>query len=122
MHKYGINPYSNFAYPLKDTKKYPLQGYFLLICANVHYLIEHKGILKSLFMQVRRFACVNVHLPGGEPRTIGMIRIKDTLDAERGAELLSKKLEEFDLSVERDIVGTTTDGASGIHWVTKIFF
>ena len=41
-----------------------------------------------------------------------MIRITGTLDAERGAQLLSEKLEEYCLSVEQDIAGLTTDGAS----------
>ena len=58
----------------------------------------------------RRFACINIHLPGGEPRALGMIHIEDTLDAERAAELLSDKLAQFNLKIDRDIVATTTDG------------
>ena len=41
-------------------------------------------------LMIRRFACINIHLPGGEPRTIGMIRIKDTLYAEKAADILTK--------------------------------
>ena len=63
-------------------------------------------------MNVRRFACVNVHLPGGDTKAIGMIRVEDTLDAKRAAQLLSDKLKEFALNIDHDIVSTTTDGAS----------
>ena len=40
-----------------------------------------------------------------------MIRITDTLDAEKAAEILTKKLEEFSLTLAEDIASTTTDGA-----------
>ena len=63
-------------------------------------------------MAIRRFACVNIHLPGGEARALGMIRIEDTFDAEAAAELLSKKLAEFNLRLDHDIASVTTDGAA----------
>ena len=62
-------------------------------------------------LAVRRFACVNVHFPGGEPKTIGMVRCEDTLDAAKAAEVLTEKLDQFGLSVAEDIACVTNDGA-----------
>ena len=59
-----------------------------------------------------RFGIVNVHKTGGRYVSIGTIRIYGTFDAAAAAEKLSKRLEEFGLSLKGDIVGTTVDGAS----------
>ena len=59
-----------------------------------------------------RFGIVNVHKNGGKYVCIGTIRIYGTLDAKAAEQKLRKRLEQFGLSLEGDIVGTTTDGAA----------
>lgn len=112
----GIKPYTSSTSVASAVKRYAA-----LVKKEIKDFLLKKKIEGHRFstttdewtdMNVRRFACFNVHLPGGEPRTIGMVRITDTLDAENAADILTKKLEEYDLSVSDDISSTTTDGAS----------
>ncbi len=57
----------------------------------------------------RRYAGVNLH--GENISLLGLIRISGSMPAEKGRDLLVKKLQEFDLDLETDILGITTDGA-----------
>ena len=59
----------------------------------------------------KKYSSMNVHLPGGHAIRIGMVRIKEEFPAEKAVELFSKKLEEFDLKLEKQF-GLSTDGAS----------
>jgi hypothetical protein len=58
-----------------------------------------------------RYCCINIHLPEGQYTSIGMVRVCGSLPAEKEAELLQNKLHEFDLSLDKDVIGITTDGA-----------
>ena len=58
----------------------------------------------------RRYAGVTLH--GEEVQLLGLIRITGTMPAEKGRDLLVAKLLEFNLHLEEDIVGISTDGAT----------
>ena len=60
---------------------------------------------------VKKFANLNIHLPGGETVAIGMIRVRGSLPAERAKEILCDKLHEFGISEDKHLVATTKDGA-----------
>ena len=60
----------------------------------------------------KRYSDFFVHIPGLNPKSIGMERIHGSLDAEAAGEMCRNKLAQFGLSVDRDITGGTTDGAS----------
>ena len=62
-------------------------------------------------MRLRRYFGLNVHLHG-QPKGIGMIRIKGTHDAEAAESHLRTKLQEYGVSLEKDVVAHTTDGES----------
>jgi hypothetical protein len=68
----------------------------------------------------RRYMNVNVHADGQNYWNLGLIRVKGSMDAESCVRLLSKKLDMFDLSLETDIVGIVTDGASVMTKVGKL--
>jgi hypothetical protein len=68
----------------------------------------------------RRYCVVNIHLPEGKYTSLGMVRVCGSLPAEKGAELLQKKLQEFDLSLRHDIVCVTTDGARVMQKMGRI--
>ena len=59
----------------------------------------------------RRYAVVNAHLPGGVHLGLGQVRVRGSCDATDAAELVRKKLSEFGLDSNSDIVANTTDGA-----------
>ena len=58
----------------------------------------------------RRYMNLNLHYDS-DPVNLGMVRIKGSLPAERVANLVEGRLQEFGLKME-DIVAATTDGAS----------
>ena len=60
---------------------------------------------------VKRYSCINVHLPGGHAIRLGMVRIKGYFPAEKAVELFSDKLAEFNLEVKNQF-GISTDGDS----------
>ncbi len=59
----------------------------------------------------RRYAALNLHAEG-TIHLLGLIRISGSMPAEKGKDLIIKKLEEFNLDLEEDILGITTDGAT----------
>ncbi len=59
----------------------------------------------------RRYAGLNLHGQGGII-LLGLVRISGSMPAERGMELIKKKLLEFGLDLEKDIIGISTDGAT----------
>ena len=60
----------------------------------------------------KRYSEFNVHFPEEKPKSIGMVRVHGSLDAEAAADLCEEKLREFGLSTKRHIVAGATDGAS----------
>ena len=58
-----------------------------------------------------RFMNVNVHTPGCKTKNLGMIPIFGSMPAEIAEKLATSRLKEFDLDIEKDVVGATTDGA-----------
>lgn len=67
----------------------------------------------------RRYMNVNLHTAigrefqdGSRFKNIGLVRVDGTMPAETCIRLLKTKLFEFELSLDRDIVAITTDGAS----------
>ena len=63
-------------------------------------------------LQNARFVCLNIHAGPGIHVGLGMIRLKDSATAENLKEAIKKKLNEFDLSLDKDIFAAVTDGAS----------
>ncbi|GBP55622.1 hypothetical protein EVAR_35857_1 [Eumeta japonica] len=71
----------------------------------------------------RRFLNVNVHtVINCQPTdwNIGLARIFGSMSSESCVQLLKEKLSEFDLSLDNDIVGITTDGASVMKKVGRL--
>ena len=63
--------------------------------------------------QNKRFSAVNLHPSSGErPIKIGMMRIHGSLPGEKAASELKKKLHEYGVKEDRDVVANTTDAAS----------
>ena len=61
---------------------------------------------------IRRFTNFNIHFARECPKCIGMARVFGSLDNEAAAKLFEKKLEEFGIDIESDVVANTTDAAS----------
>jgi hypothetical protein len=59
----------------------------------------------------RRYMCLNLH-DGKKAISLGMIRVKGSMPAETGLELVDLRLQKYGLTRKRHIVGATTDGAS----------
>ena len=60
----------------------------------------------------RRYAAINIHMPDEDPIGLGMVRIRGSLDATAAVNIVCKKLTEFGVDMDKDVVATTTDGAS----------
>ena len=60
----------------------------------------------------RKLMNVNLHAPDGDFLQIGMIRVRGKMPAEVAKEVLTKKLTEYGVGIEKDVVSHTTDGAS----------
>ena len=60
---------------------------------------------------VKKYANLNIHVPGGETFAIGMIRVRGSLPAERAKDILCEKLHKFGISEDEHLVATTKDGA-----------
>ena len=69
----------------------------------------------------KKWANLNIHLPGGETMSIGLMRIRGRLPAERAKAILCKKLNEFGLSEDRHLVATTKDGESVMKKMGRLF-
>ena len=67
---------------------------------------------KYTSLQNARFVCLNIHAGPGIHIGLGMIRLKDSATAKNLKEAIKKKLNEFDLSLDKDIFAAVTDGAS----------
>ena len=72
--------------------------------------------------RVRRYCDINVHFPGGDIISIGMVRVHGSLPAEKAASLLRKKLLEFGLKEGKggNVVAVTTDAASVMRKMGRI--
>ena len=68
----------------------------------------------------KRYSAFNVHSSQWLPIGIGMIRIVGSLDSELAAEKLKEKVLEFGISPQKDLVSTSTDGASVMEAMGKI--
>ena len=55
---------------------------------------------------------VNIHTPGDLVKNLGMIPIFGSMPAESAVKLATQRLKDFDIDMEKDIVGSTADGAS----------
>ena len=63
---------------------------------------------------------VNVHTPGDLVKNLGMIPIFGSMPAESAVKLATKRLKDFGLDIEKDIVGSTADGASVMNKFGKL--
>ena len=61
--------------------------------------------------QNKRFSAVNLHPPKGRPIKIGMMRIHGSLPGEKAASELKKKLHEYAVDEDSEVVAITTDAA-----------
>ena len=68
----------------------------------------------------RRYMVVNVHEFGGHFWCLGLIRVSGSMPAEKCVDLLKERLLQFGLSLDKDIVGMCTDGASLMKKVGKL--
>ncbi|KAF8778539.1 hypothetical protein HNY73_015253 [Argiope bruennichi] len=66
-----------------------------------------------------RYLNINVHYLA-EDFNLGLVPIVGTCDAQRTLELLSEKLQNFNLNLETDIVAATNDGAVVMKKIGKI--
>lgn len=60
----------------------------------------------------QRYMGLNLHLNDATVQSLGMVRIKGSMTAENGLDLVKKRLEDFGLTLQDHIVGMVTDGAS----------
>lgn len=60
----------------------------------------------------RKLMNVNLHVPNGDFLRIGMIRVRGSMPAEVAKEILTKKLDEYNVRIQEDVIAHTTDGAS----------
>ncbi|QQP37735.1 hypothetical protein FKW44_018116, partial [Caligus rogercresseyi] len=58
------------------------------------------------------FTCLNVHTGDHQVISLGLIRVKGYLPAEKAVELVDQRLLDFGIIRARDLVASTTDGAS----------
>lgn len=68
----------------------------------------------------RRYMVINVHEFGEHFWCVGLVRVSGTMPAEKCIDLLKERLLQFDLNLDRDIVGICTDGASVMTKVGKL--
>ena len=91
-----------------EARKAELAEYFShQIKAEHRYSIS----LDEYTSQNRRFMNINVH-DAEKHWSLGLVHIQGSLPSKRITEVLKKRLSEFGLDLDRDIVGVTTDGAS----------
>lgn len=67
----------------------------------------------------KRYMSINVHSVGGKVWCLGLVRVCGSMPADRCVQLVEEKLKENNLSLQKDIVGVTTDGASIMTKVGK---
>ena len=112
----GYKPYNNHVSVSNAVKKYASDVKAKIIKSLEEY--RKQGVRFSVTTDEwtdcanRGYGCFNLHMPKGKWVSIGSVRILDTLDANTAEIKLRQKLEEFGLSLQSDIVATTTDGAS----------
>ena len=73
--------------------------------------VRMSGTTDEWTATLRRFSCVNIHIPGGESVRLGLVRVKGSLPAEKAAEDFCQKLNDYGLE-EKKMVAGTTDAAS----------
>jgi hypothetical protein len=62
---------------------------------------------------------INVHGVGGKVWSLGLVRVSGSMPADKCVQLIEAKLRENSLSLDKDIVCVTTDGASVMTKVGK---
>ena len=60
----------------------------------------------------RRYLNIHIYYEGGDSDNLGLIRIHGSCPADKMIELVSSKLNLFEIDYEKDVVATTSDGAS----------
>ena len=60
----------------------------------------------------RKLCNINLHIPDGDFLRIGMVRVRGSATAEVVKDVLTKKLSEYGVEIEKDVMAHTTDGAS----------
>ncbi len=68
----------------------------------------------------RRYLALNLHASSGKVFGLGTVRVNGSLPAERALQTVTDKLQEFGLSLSRDIVGMTTDGAAVMKKIGRL--
>ena len=94
-------------------------SFSLTLKSNIKKMIEIKkgtgkfcSVTLDEHASTRSRRCMNLNLHyDSDPVNLGMVRIKDSMPAERVENLVKERLHEFGLKME-DIVAATTDGAS----------
>ena len=67
----------------------------------------------------QRYVCMNLH-DGSTTTSLGMVRVKGSLPAEKAVELIIARAEEFGLNLKRHIVGIITDGAAMMKKIARL--
>jgi len=68
----------------------------------------------------KRYMNINVHSDAGKFWSLGLVRVSGSMPAEKCVQLVEDKLKQHGLSLSRDIVCVTTDGASVMTKVGKL--
>ena len=68
----------------------------------------------------RRYLGLNLHGHGEKLYGLGILRIKESFPAEKAAKVLEERLASYGLSLDEDIFGATTDGASVMQKLGRI--
>ena len=68
----------------------------------------------------RKLCNINLHIPDGDFLRIGMVRVRNKCTAEVVKDVLEKKLNEYSIDIEKDVICHTTDGASVMTKMAKL--
>ena len=60
----------------------------------------------------RRYLNINLHKSGGSFCNLGMLQISGSFPAEVAAEIVERRLDEFNVSLEKHVVACVTDSAA----------
>ena len=63
---------------------------------------------------------MNIHVLGGDFISLGVPRAYGSMPATRQIEVLTERLDIYDIQFERDVVGITTDGAKVMTKMGKL--
>ena len=111
----GFEPYNSDTSVANEVRLYAQEVKEKLKCSIKEFLKSGQRLALTLdewtSLRLRRYLGINVHL-NGEPKGIAMVRIHGTHGAYEAEIHLREKLEDYGISLDKDVISHTTDGES----------